>query len=367
MLATISTVLPGFLVGALSVQVSNEFDVRESVYGWGLGGFFLAATFGSIVLGRLVQRIGPRLQISVALAVAVVVQLWLAAYARSFGAIVAALAVAGFANSGNQTAVNMALSRAQLPRLGLAIAFKQSGMPTASMLSGLAVPVIALTVGWRWAYVASAVLACVALLAVWLVIEPIDPRERTRIAIPDSSRSALTMAAVAGAFLAFCAGALNAWLVASGVDAGLGEGAAGLMLSAGAGSGIVLRLFIGTRLDSTGVRPFRLAGGMVLVGAMGMALLAVRSTGVHMGATLIAFMGGWTWPVLTNFGIVRANPNAPGTATGITQMGVYIGVFAAPLVTGWLIDAFGYEFMWLVVAGTAVVGSLISLRIADKI
>ena len=45
-LAAASTVFPGFLVGALSVQVSAEMGVSEAVYGWGLGSFFLAATIG---------------------------------------------------------------------------------------------------------------------------------------------------------------------------------------------------------------------------------------------------------------------------------------------------------------------------------
>ena len=40
MVATVSTVYPGFLIGALTVQVSDEFSVTEATYGWGLGGFF---------------------------------------------------------------------------------------------------------------------------------------------------------------------------------------------------------------------------------------------------------------------------------------------------------------------------------------
>ena len=53
----------------------------------------------------------------------------------------------------HQTAVNLALTRARLPRLGLAIALKQSGMPTAAMIGGATVPLLALTLGWRSAFV----------------------------------------------------------------------------------------------------------------------------------------------------------------------------------------------------------------------
>ena len=149
--ATVATVLPGFLIGALSVQVSAEMDVSEAVYGWGLSSFFGAAMLGSILLGRLSQRIGALNQMTLALGLSIVVQLALAATAQSFGAIIGFLVVAGLANAANQTSINLALGQAELPRLGLAVSVKQSGLPMATLLAGFAVPSLALTVGWRWA------------------------------------------------------------------------------------------------------------------------------------------------------------------------------------------------------------------------
>ncbi len=150
------------------------------------------------------------------------------------------------------------------------------------------------------------------------------------------------------------------------MDAGLGEATAGLMLSLGAGTGISLRVLAGTRLDRMRRAPFLVAGVMVLFGAAGMVMLAVRSPSVHVVATLIAFAGGWVWPVFTNYGIVRTNAAAAGTATGITQMGVYVGVFAAPLVTGWLIEGFGYEIMWSVVTAMTLLGSVLALSMRNR-
>lgn len=365
-LATASTVFPGFLIGALSVQVSEEFRISEATYGWGLASFFLAATAGSIVLGKLVQRIGPRNQITLALIISAGAQLGLALTARSFLSVIAFLVLAGLANAGMQTAVNLALTRAEIPRLGLAVAFKQSAMPLAAMLCGLAVPLIALTAGWRWAYVMGAAIAMIALLAVRRVIEPTPAVANVDPAPLVSSSRALVLAAVSVAFLAFSAGALNAWVVSSGVDAGLGPGEAGFMLSLGAACGVALRLFGGMRADTMRPAPFRVAGLSALVGAVGMALLAVRTPGLHVGATVVAFAGGWIWPVFTNFGVVRTNVAAAGAATGLTQTGVYIGVFIAPLVTGLLIEHSGYQLMWMIVAGTAVIGSTIAIRIADE-
>ncbi|MCY4424661.1 MAG: MFS transporter [Acidimicrobiaceae bacterium] len=364
--ATVSTVLPGFLIGALSVQVSAEMDVSEAVYGWGLSSFFGAAMVGSILLGRLSQRIGALNQMTLALGLSIVVQLALAATAQSFGAIIGFLVVAGLANAANQTSINLALGQAALPRLGLAVSVKQSGLPTATLLAGFAVPSLALTVGWRWAYVASAAFTLVSLAVVRSAVGSSTPARGAAPSTPESSSRDLLWGAAVGAFLAFSAGSLNAWGVGSGVDAGLGEGLAGLFLSVGAATGITLRVISGWISDTMRAAPFRVGGISALLGSVGMAILAVRSPGTHIAAMLVAFGAGWIWPVFTNFGVVRANPQAAGAATGVTQMGVYVGVFAGPLLTGWIIEHSGYRLMWLVVATSSVIGAVISIRIADR-
>ncbi len=365
-MATVSTVLPGFLIGTMYVQVSAEMDVSEAAYGWGLGSFFGAAMVGSIMLGRLAQRIGPLNQMTMALVVSIAVQLALAATARSFGAVIGFLVVAGLANAANQTSVNLALAQAQLPRLGLAVSIKQSGLPSATLLAGFAVPSLAITVGWRWAYVAGAGIALMSLALVRAAVGSSVSRAASRDSAPESSTLDLFLAAAVGAFLAFSAGSLNAWGVGSGVDAGLGPGTAGLFLSVGAATGITLRLMGGWLSDTMRAAPFRVGGLSALVGSAGMAALALRSPAVHVAAMLLSFGGGWIWPVFTNYGIVRANPRAAGTATGITQMGVYVGVFVGPLVTGWLIEYSGYPAMWLAVAASSVAGGTLSIRIADR-
>ena len=364
--ATVSTVLPGFLIGALSVQVSAEMDVSEAVYGWGLSSFFGAAMVGSILLGRLSQRIGALNQMTLALGLSIVVQLALAATAQSFGAIIGFLVVAGLANAANQTSINLALGQAALPRLGLAVSIKQSGLPTATLLAGFAVPSLALTVGWRWAYVASAAFTLVSLAVVRSAVRSSTPARGAAPSTPVSSSRDLLWGAAVGAFLAFSAGSLNAWGVGSGVDAGLGEGLAGLFLSVGAATGITLRIIGGWISDTMRAAPFRVGGISALLGSVGMGILAVRSPGTHIAAMLVAFGAGWIWPVFTNFGVVRANPQAAGAATGVTQMGVYVGVFVGPLLTGWIIEYSGYRMMWLVVAASSVVGAVISIRIADR-
>lgn len=363
--ATIGCVYPGFLIGAITVQVRDEFDVSATTYGWAMGTYFLAATFASILGGRLVQRIGPRRQLIGCLVTTMVAQSLIATIGDSFGRIVALLAVCGVVNAANQTAVNLALTRARLPRLGLAIAIKQSGMPSAAMISGATVPLLALTLGWRSAFVLGVGIAAVALVLVLRVIEPGEVGT-LRSAKPVSTRRALSWSLVGGAFLSFSAGGLTSWLVASGVDAGLGEGTAGWLLSIGAAFGIGVRLFWGFRIDAMARLPYSMAALMAAVGAIGMLGLAPRIELVHVLTTFLAFGAGWSWPVFTNFGIMRANGDAAGAASGVTQMGIYLGVFAGPLVTGWTIDEFGYSTMWAVVATCMAIGAAITFSIREE-
>lgn len=354
--ATISTVLPGFLVGAISVQAIADFEISEARYGWGLGSFFLGATAGSAVLGRSAQHLGPRRQVLTALVITAATSVAIAAFATTFSLFLGLLAVAGLSNSANQSAVNLLLTQAKIERLGLALSLKQSGMPAAAMLGGLMVPIVAVTFGWRVAYVISGLMALVAAIAVAVLIERPPPVERSDPAPLVTPHRNLTFASIGFGCLAAAAGSLNAWTVSSAVEAGIDPGSAGLLLSAGAGLGIVVRVLLGVRLDSLRQNPLLIAAGLSSIGALGLVISAIGSSTAVVIGTLVAFGAGWVWPVLTNYAIVRTNRAAAATATGITQTGVYVGVFGGPLVTGVLIETVGYSVMWLSVAAVMLVG-----------
>ena len=66
----------------------------------------------------------------------------------------------GLANAASHPATNLSLA-GEVPagRQGLSFGVKQSAIPAATLLAGLAVPSIALTFGWRWAFAGGAALA----------------------------------------------------------------------------------------------------------------------------------------------------------------------------------------------------------------
>ncbi|MEM8904137.1 MAG: MFS transporter [Actinomycetota bacterium] len=366
---TASSVLPAFLTGAVGVQLRDDLGFGEGALGLAIGAFFLAAAIGSAPGGRLVQRLGAKRSILVALSATIVADLWIAAGARSWSSLAVGLAVGGLGNALTQPAANLLLADSvPAHRLGLAVSLKQAGMPTATLLGGLAVPALALTVGWRWAYVAAAGLAVVAVAAMLrLSDEGRRPAPGTDAPPrrPDSAVSTLVVAASGMVFGAATAGAIGAWVVSSAEASGVASGSAGLLLTLGSAIGICSRVIVGWRADRTRRAPLRTVSTMLAIGAIGVAALSSGDLAVLLPAVAIAFGAGWAWPGLFNFAIVRANPSGPAAATGITQVGTYLGAVVGPVVFGLVVDAADYRTAWLMTAGWAVVAAVV-MRVTDR-
>ncbi len=364
---TAASVLPAFLTGAVGVQLRDDLSFDEGALGLAIGAFFLAAAVGSAPGGHLVQRLGAHRSITIALGLTVVADLWIAAGARSWAALAGGLAIGGLGNAVTQPAANLLLATS-VPgrRLGLAVSLKQAGMPSATLLGGLAVPALALTVGWRWAYVAAALLAVIGL---WAVGRLPGAEGRQEVLVrggrPDSATTALAVAATGMVFGAATAGAIGAWVVSSAEASGVASGPAGLLLTFGSAVGIASRIAVGWRADRVDRSPLRTVATMLAVGALGVAGLSSDAVGVLVPAVALAFGAGWAWPGLFNFAVVRANPSGPAAATGITQVGTYLGAVAGPVVFGLVVDADGYGTAWLMTAAWALAAAAV-MRLADR-
>lgn len=357
--------LPGFLTGGVSVQLRADLGFGESGLGLAVGAFFAAAAVSSAVLGRTAERLGPTASMRVSASLSAAALLGVAAGARSFTTLLLWLALGGVANALAQPAANLFIATTvPAERLGMAFAVKQSGIPAATLLGGLAVPAIALTVGWRWAFVAGALLPVVG----GLTIRPAHPTPGAsggnggprRSAIASSARlpmRPLAVLAVGIGFGAAAAGTLGAFLVNAAVDAGIAEGPAGLLVSAGSAMGITVRLLAGRSADRRSGGHLRVVSLMLVAGSVAYALYATQVSWVLVLATPLAFGAGWGWPGLFNLAVVRAHPSAPGAASGITQTGTYAGAVAGPVLFGAVVEATSYRAAWLVAAVLALLGA----------
>lgn len=357
---TVAVVVPVFLVGGLAVQIADELEFSPAGLGIAVSVYFGVSALASVPAGRLVTRYGPAPTARAGIALAAASLLAVAALARSFTGLVVILAAGAAANALGQLASNVALAEHVPPgRQGFSFGIKQSAIPVSTLLSGAAVPAVALTLGWRWAFVVAAGLALTALPLV-----PPDGRGRQRRARRRDGERATASLVVVGVAATLAAGAANAlgtFLVDSAVARGLAPGLAGLTLTLGGVVCMAGRVVGGWLADRRAGGHVGVLAMLLVVGAAGLALLALPSAAALVAGVLLGFGLGWAWPGLLNYAVVQLNPLAPATATSITQTGVYAGGCVGPLVFGPVAAHAGYPEAWLTAAAAMLAAAALML------
>lgn len=351
-------VLPAFLTGGLAVQIRDELGFGAGALGLAVALFFGSSALASVVSGHFVERVGSHPGMRVAAVGSAVSLLAVAVFAGSWWGLVVCLVFGGFANAVSQLATNLSVAH-EVPsgRQGLAFGIKQSAIPTATLLAGLAVPAIALTLGWRWAFVGA---AAMVLIVAWLVPREEDdvrPREQAE----NGGRAPVTPLVVLALGIGLgstAATPLGAFVVESAVAAGIEVGAAGLLLAFGSAAGITVRVVLGHLVDSMQGGRLRLVSGMLGLGVVAFALLATGTDVSIVAGTVLGFCAGWGWPGIFNFAIVKSNPGAPAAATGITQTGASFGAAAGPLVFGLVVERASYGAAWTTAGTLALLAAL---------
>ena len=348
-------VLPAFLTGGLAVQIRSELDFGSAALGLAVAVFFATASLASVVMGRLVERIGAHRAMRVSASGSAAALLGVALFAGSWSGLLACLVLGGLANSVAHPATHLSLAREVPPgRQGLSFGIKQAAIPAATLLAGLAVPIVAVTLGWRWAFAGGAALALlVALLVPPETLGGVSRLKEARAG--DVPTAPLVLLALGIGLGSAAATPLGAFVVESSVASGVRVGAAGLLLALGSAVGIVVRVVFGYLADGMGGGRLRLVAAMLGVGVVGFVLLASGSEGLIVPGTMLAFGAGWGWPGLFNFAVVKSNPNAPAAATGITQTGASGGAALGPLVFGVMVEASSYGAAWLLSGAIALV------------
>ncbi|GAA0382194.1 MFS transporter [Micromonospora gifhornensis] len=356
---TIACVLPVFLVGGLAVQMREDLHFSPAGLGLVVAVYFGVGALASVPSGALVERWGGAVVARAGILVSASCLLAVAVLARSYPVLLALLAVSGTANALGQLSSNVLLAR-HVParRQGLSFGIKQAAIPVSTLLAGAAVPTFALTVGWRWAFVAAAGAALATLPAV-----PAQPAQPARRSVRGAGRGTfpLVVVGIAATLAAGAAGALGTFVVDAAVDRGLEPALAGLTLTLGSAACITARVGLGWLADRRSGGHVTIIAGNLVVGAIGLALLAMAGSAPLVIGVLLGFALGWSWPGLMNFAVVQLHPQAPGAATSITQTGVYAGGALGPLTLGPLAAAAGYPTMWLTAAAAMLAAAALML------
>lgn len=357
-----ASVLPGFLIGALSLQIRSDLDSSIAAVGAGVTVFFAAGALAAGPLGRVTERVGAMTSMRLANLVSGTTLLLMAAFASSLPVLMALLALAGVANGAAQPAVNLFMAQeVDMERQGFAFGLKQSAIPAATTIGGLALPVLALPLGWRPTVAICGTLGLTMAMFTRrrsrtpsaAAVEAAERNERLPLSAP------LLLLAVGAACSSFAPGALAVYLVATSVDAGISEGMAGIVLAAGSAASLVVRIGFGIRADRKRDYGFTVIVLLLAAGSVGFFLLSTGEPAPLLVGAFIAFALGWGWPGLFNMAVVNRWRSSPAAATGVTQAGIYVGAAGGPLTFGLLSSALGYSAAWALTAGVIVVAAFV--------
>ncbi len=360
-----ATVLPGFLIGALALQIRADLDVSVAAVAFGVTVFFAAGAVGAGPGGRLAERVGALRAMRGCLLITAASLVAAAALAQSLLVLLVLLAVAGVSNAITQPAINLFMAD-EVPRerQGLAFGIKQSAIPLAVLASGLALPLVALPFGWRPTFVGFAAVALIIAAVVGRsarTFSAAQPRPRA----PRPTR-ALVVTAIGAALGSAGPNSLGAYLVASAVDVGIDEGAAGVLAAVGSGISLVTRVALGERADRRHDYGFAAVIALLVTGSLGFVLLASDSAGLFVAGTVVAFAIGWGWPGLFNLAVVDHNRDAPAAATGVTQTGIYLGAAGGPALFGLVSTELGYSAAW-VISGALCLLAAVAFAYAQRL
>ncbi|MFD4676043.1 nitrate/nitrite transporter [Lentzea sp. NPDC058450] len=162
--AMTASMLPLFLVGALSPALVREFGIARPLLGVLVTAGFGVAVVLSLVIGPLVDALGPRRAI-IALFATSAVALTVFAVAPHYAVLVLAVGLGGvpqaLANPATNKLIAVSVEAARRPLL---LGIKQSGVQLGAFVAGLPLAWLADGVDWRLAVGVAAGLAAVAAL-----------------------------------------------------------------------------------------------------------------------------------------------------------------------------------------------------------
>ena len=349
--------MPIFLTATMAIRLKDDLGIGEEALGALLSMFSVGAAVAAPVMGRLAERIGPGPSLRLASAISGAVMIIIAGAAHRWLAIAGLMVAGGIAATLMQSSSNLWLARTiEDRRMGLAFGLKQSGGPAAALLAGVAVPVLALAVGWRWTFAGFGGFALAAVLSV--------PRTGLRgVGRTAPSREGdvdlgplLVLTAGVAVSTALSASFTGFAVTAAVLQGGLSESAAGVVFALGALAGIVTRVALGHWVDGRPDTRFGVPAMLVGAGAVGFAVLSrgAGSPAAFLFAVPFSFATAWGWVGVFNYAVTRSNATSPAAATGITLVGSNVGVIIGPAAFGFLF-ARSFATAWL----TAAVGSIL--------
>lgn len=350
--------LPVFLVSAQIIQLDAELGFGVGELAIASAAFYGMSAMAGIRAGKVVARVGPTAGFRIGASLTAAAGLMAAATPIGW-LIPVATGLSGTANGIIQISANLAIfDGVRKGRQGMAYGAKQSAVPLSSVVAGLALPIVALAVGWRWTFVGAAVIALVLLVSV-------PQFDTARIAERDEARrgrppAALLPLALAGFSGAFAGNAAALFVVPSATSVGIAEAAAGTVLAVCSTIVVAVRVGAGWTVDRRQSSGYPEMIALVATGSLAAVALAGAATpGPYLVAMPLVLLGAWGWPAVYFFTIVHSFSDIPGRASGLLMAGNFTGTIVGPLAVGFFASRDQYPTAWMIVATAAGVSAVL--------
>ncbi|SHG24445.1 MFS transporter [Streptoalloteichus hindustanus] len=362
-LTATATVVPGFTVGALATAISADLAVSRGALGLAMSAFYAATALGSPLATRLAARLPVPAVLRLAALVASATMLVIS-QATGAAMLTAALVVGGLGNALVQPAAGRLIAaRVPTHRRSLAAGVVGAALGAATLVPGLLVAFVLPAHGWRTAMLVAGLLALAP-----VVLAPLSRGEhRTEVSTaarreegttPPAIRRVLVLWAVAAALSATGNNAVASYFVQLGDHSGLSTAVTGNLLSLSALLAIAVRLVAGALTDRAPRHNPVVITAMMLLGAVGLGLVAVGTPGTFVLGAVLAFAAGWGWTGLLLATTLRLLPGRAASAGHTVQVGIYTGATVAPFAFGALSSALGFPGAALVAAVAALAGAI---------
>lgn len=363
-----------YSISAVSPLVIEDLGLSPSEYGAIATATFGAAAIGCVVLARATDGLGA-VRVMVLVSVGSGVGLLAVAAAPSFAWLIAGAALCGVAQSVSNPSTNMYVAGLPARRRSALIGWKQSGVQMSQLLAGVAMPVLALQLGWRVALSAGVVVAVAGVATALLLRSPrphvVSASGSGLVAkglhLPPRQRSDLNKAAVRSLqaytfFIAIGLAATNAYLPLFAHDElGLSIEVAGFTAAVVAVVGLCSRIWWG-RQRIAPARTATVLAGLACCSTVGALVAAAAQAGaiplLWIGSALFG-LSALAANSVTMVTLVALMPlEAIGWASGLVATGLYLGFAAGPILFGFLLEATSYRVAWLLPAAAFSIGAM---------
>lgn len=365
--AAFSAILLG--LPAIAPAIQDRYDLTLTQ----IGVMLAAVSFGSVptllIWGVVADRIGERAVIAVGQAGTAAALVW-AAYAPSFGALVAALTLAGAIGAG----VNAASGRAVMAwfgedERGLALGIRQMAVPLGGAIAAIALPLLNEHISLHAAFDGLAV-GCLVAAVVGAVLLRVEPAEDHSLLARPLRDPRVWRICIASTFYVTTQISLLGFLVLflherRGVSTSVAAGALAITQVLGG----IARVAVGRVSDRLRMRivPLRwLALGLTSSAAAATALLDAPVWLVT-AALVVAGTFALSWNGLSFTATAEAAGRArSGAAIGLQQTFLSVGGIAAPIAFAAAVHHYSWRAAFVLAAASPLVGYVLLSPLAER-